>query len=121
MAHALNWFEIPVTNMGRAIKFYSTILGAELQTMEMPDGQMAFFPSGEGDVGGALTQGQGSQPSTSGTVVYLNGGEDLSQVLDRVEAAGGKVTLPKTSIGEFGFMAFFTDTEGNRVGLHSMK
>jgi predicted enzyme related to lactoylglutathione lyase len=121
MAHALNWFEIPVTNMGRAIKFYSTILGSELQVMETPEGQMAFFPSGENDIGGALTQGQGSQPSMNGTLVYLNAGEDLSQALDRVEAAGGKVTQPKTDIGEYGFVAYFTDTEGNKVGLHSMK
>jgi predicted enzyme related to lactoylglutathione lyase len=107
--------------MGRAIKFYSAILGAELQTMDTPEGQMAFFPSGQNDIGGALSQGGDAKPSTTGTLVYLNGGEDLGRVLDRVEAAGGKVTQPKTDIGEYGFVAYFTDTEGNKVGLHSMK
>lgn len=65
-------------------------------------------------------QGEGYQPSSSeGVVVYLNGGDDLSVVMNRVAAAGGTVALEKTSIGENGFMGFFIDTEGNKIGLHS--
>lgn len=121
MANAVNWFEIPVTDMHRAVIFYSTILGVSLEAGPASEGyMMATFPA-EGGVGGALLSGEGYVPSANGTTVYLNGGADLSQVLDRVEAAGGKALVPKTDIGENGFFAFFLDTEGNKIGLHSME
>jgi predicted enzyme related to lactoylglutathione lyase len=121
MLNAINWFEIPVSNLNRAAKFYNTILGADIQAQDMPGGgQMGFLPSEEG-VGGAIVQGEGYVPSQQGALVYLNGGDDLSTVLSKVEAAGGKVLAPKTEIGEYGFIAFFADSEGNKVGLHSMK
>jgi predicted enzyme related to lactoylglutathione lyase len=120
MLNAINWFEIPVSNLDRAAKFYGTILGAEIQAQDMPGGQMGFLPSEDG-VGGAIIKGEGYVPSQQGTLVYLNGGDDLNTVLNKVEGAGGKVLSPKTDIGEYGFIAFFTDTEGNKVGLHSMK
>jgi predicted enzyme related to lactoylglutathione lyase len=120
MANALNWFEIPATNIQRAMKFYGTIFGVEMSSMEaMPGYTMAMFPA-EGGVGGAILQGEGYAPSTEGTLVYLNGGEDLSAVLDKVEGAGGQILMPKSDIGENGFVAYFKDTEGNKVGLHSM-
>ena len=86
----------------------------------MPGFQMAMLPyeSGKG-IGGGIVQGEGYAPSTDGTLVYLNGGKDLSVPLGRVEAAGGQVLLPKTDIGENGFTAYFLDSEGNKVGLHS--
>ena len=124
MANALNWFEIPVTDMDRAKAFYGKVLDAELQTAPNPEDtkgmDMTFLPA-EGGVGGALVQSKewGYVPSKTGSVVYLNGGKDLSTSLSRVESAGGKVLLEKMSIGENGFIAFFEDTEGNKVGLHS--
>jgi predicted enzyme related to lactoylglutathione lyase len=118
--NAINWFEIPVSNLERATQFYGTILGAKFEPMEAMGLRMAFFPMENGGVGGALVQGNGYVPTAQGINVYLNGGEDLDAILRRVEAAGGKVALPKTSIGENGFMALFLDTEGNKVGLHSM-
>jgi predicted enzyme related to lactoylglutathione lyase len=84
----------------------------------MPGFKMAQFPA-EGGVGGGIVQGEGYAPRADGALVYLNGGDDLSTVLDRVEEAGGQVLLQKTSIGENGFMAYFMDSEGNRIGLHS--
>ena len=120
MANAIDWFEIPVTDMNRAKAFYSTLLGGELTVEEMGDaGARAFLPYQDG-VGGALMQGDDYTPSRQGSIVYLNGGDDLSVPLGKVEAAGGKVLTDKLSIGENGFIAFFLDTEGNRVGLHSM-
>jgi predicted enzyme related to lactoylglutathione lyase len=120
MADALNWFEIPAADYDRAEKFYNTIFATQLIPMDGMEGfQAGMFPA-EGGVGGGVIQGEGYTPSADGTVVYLNAGEDLSVVSDRVEAAGGQVLLPKTSIGENGFMAYILDTEGNRVGLHSM-
>ncbi len=122
MKNAINWFEIPVTDFTRAKKFYETILGAEIMEIPFPEGKYGMFPSDmQSGVGGGLAQGEGFVPSDKGTIVYLNGGEDLSSSLNKVESAGGKIVLPKTSIGENGFMAHFIDTEGNRVALHSMK
>ncbi|MDX1613737.1 MAG: VOC family protein [Candidatus Promineifilaceae bacterium] len=120
MASALNWFEIPASDIERAIAFYETILQQELVRMEANDGYpMGMFPV-ESGVSGAVIQGEGYTPSTAGTVVYLNGGDDLSLVLQRVDDAGGQTLMGKTDIGENGFMAYFLDSEGNRVGLHSM-
>lgn len=120
MTNALNWFEIPASDIERATKFYTQIFEIELIPAEMDDyGSMGMFPAEDG-VGGGVVQGEGYQPSTEGSVVYLNAGEDLNNVLNRVEGAGGQVVLPKTSIGENGFIAYFIDSEGNRVGLHSM-
>ena len=120
MANALNWFEIPASDIERATKFYNSIFAAELVPMPAMEGfDMFMFPVEDG-VSGAVISGEGYTPSTEGSVVYLNAGDDLSDVLGRVEAAGGQVIMPKTGIGENGFMAYFKDSEGNRVGLHSL-
>lgn len=123
MANAINWFEIPVKDFARAKKFYSTIFDFDMQEQMMGPHQMGFFPmSSEGGVGGAIVKSDGFVPSKEGVVIYLNGGDDLSKVLDKVEKAGGKVTEPKRMVTEeIGYIAFFTDTEGNKLGLHSQK
>ena len=120
MSNAINWFELPATNFERAVRFYSDVLGKGLQQMDHPQMRMAFFPATNNGVGGCVTHGNGNKPNAEGTLVYLNGGEDLSNPLGRVVKAGGKVLMPKTAIGENGFMAIFLDTEGNRVAFHSM-
>ena len=122
MKNAINWVEIPVTDFKRAKKFYETIYGAEIQEMPMDDMEYGVLPyDQEGNaVGGGIVKMEGYKPSADGTVVYLNGGEDLSEQLAKVEPAGGKIVIPKKDIGENGFMAHFIDTEGNRVALHSM-
>ena len=82
----------------------------------------AFFPADmQNGIGGCIIEGDGYEPSINGSLVYLNGGEDLSLVLSKVESAGGSIILSKTLIGSNGFMAYFTDTEGNKIGLHSTK
>lgn len=121
--NAINWFEIPALDFERACTFYSTVIGAEVVNHPMPDASMlyAVFPyQAPHGVGGGIVKMEGFTPSADGPLVYINGGEDLSGPLSRVEAAGGKVLMPKTSIGENGFMAHILDTEGNRVALHSM-
>jgi len=121
-AHALNWFEIPATDFARAKAFYESVLGISIQTMEMGPTTMGFLSSDPAAVGGAIVQGEGATPSQQGTTVYLNGGDDLAPMLARVQAAGGTTIVPKTEIGnDFGFFAMFIDTEGNRVGIHSMR
>lgn len=123
MKNAVNWFEIPVTDYNRAKQFYSTVFGHDIQDHDMGDKPMKYgiFPydMGEG-VGGAIVQMEGMNPSADGSTVYLNGGDDLSIALSKVEAAGGSIIMPKTNIDENGFIAQFIDTEGNRVALHSM-
>lgn len=122
MANALNWFEIPVTDFARAKTFYENVLGIVIDSMEMGPVTMGMLSTDQNAVGGAIVQGDGSSPARNGTLVYLNGGDDLAPMLARVEAAGGAVVVPKTEIGNnFGFFAHFIDTEGNKVGLHSMK
>lgn len=121
MANAVNWFEIPVSDFPRAQAFYETILATKMERMDMGPTVMGMFPADQSSVGGAIVFDGGSQPSANGTVVYLNGGDDLAPILGRVQAAGGRIVVPKTEIGnDFGFFAHFLDSEGNKVGLHSM-
>ena len=85
--------------------------------------KMAFFPweDGSGKANGGICQSKMHKPSKSGVKLYLNCNPDLKTVLASVSKAGGKVTMPKTNIGENRFMAFIEDTEGNSIGLHSNK
>ena len=123
MTNAISWFEIPAANFERAKKFYETILNIKITEMPFPHGKYGMLPFDmqKGGVGGGIMQSEGFNPSPEGALVYLNGGEDLSLPLSKVEGAGGKIIVPKTSIGQNGFMAHILDTEGNKVALHSMK
>lgn len=121
-ANALNWFEISVNDMARAQKFYEEIFSIQLFPSEMMGMKMAFFPAAsmQGKVGGGLVEGPNHKPSTDGVKIYLNANPDLDDVLGKIESAGGQVTMPKAKISdEVGYMAFFIDTEGNVLGLHS--
>lgn len=116
----VNWFEIPVTDMPRAIAFYTAILEHQLFEHEAGDIKMAFFPMNlsKFGAGGALVCSEGYTPSHEGTLVYFPVA-DIEATLEKIEAAGGKTLLPKISIGENGHIARFEDSEGNRVGLHT--
>lgn len=122
MKHAVSWFEIPAKDLARAKKFYEAIFEIQMEDMEFPNGlKMAVFPVEEGTIGGALSHyPEFYKPSADGSLVYLNAGDDLQPVLDRVEPNGGKTMMPKTQISEeIGYMSVFFDTEGNRVALFS--
>jgi len=119
LRHYVSWFEIPALNLQRAVSFYQYIYGIEMETTEASGYAMALFPADKG-IGGAIVVGEGSTPSETGTLVYLNGGKDLALVLDRIEEAGGRVILGKTLISDdAGYFALFIDTEGNKLALHS--
>lgn len=120
--NSLNWFEIPVTDIGRAKKFYETIFEIKMEDVTMEDAQMAFFPweAGSGKATGSLAQSANHKPSMDGSVVYLNANPAMDNVLAKVEAAGGQVIVPKMSIGENGHIAYIMDTEGNKTGIHSI-
>lgn len=119
--NAINWFEIPVADYSRAKKFYSTILDYEMPDMEMEGVKMGILPHEQGEgVGGAICCGEGYEPTQKGAKYYLNAGNDLNTILGRVANAGGQIILDKTPIGDnMGYFAFFLDSEGNQVGLHS--
>lgn len=122
MKNAINWFEIPVKNFNRAKKFYEALMGSPVTEMPHPQYKYGMLPADmQNGVGGGIVEGEGFEPSTKGALIYLNGGDDLSVPLSKVEKAGGKIILPKTSIGPNGFMAHIEDTEGNKIALHSMK
>ncbi|MFZ1369052.1 MAG: VOC family protein [Ferruginibacter sp.] len=125
MQNAISWFEIPTTDIDRAQKFYEAIFGITMIPMDMPNIKMRMFPLDDmmTQVGGALCDSGGfhKASATDGPLIYLNANPDVQGVLDKVEAAGGTVMMPKTEISpEYGFMALFMDTEGNRIGLHSI-
>lgn len=115
----VSWFEIPALNFQQAVSFYNLIYEIEMKKIDNNGYKMAFFPVKNG-IGGAVVSGPGSFPSDTGTLVYLNGGDDLNNVLGKVEMAGGRVVMTKTLINEeSGYFAIFIDTEGNKLALHS--
>jgi uncharacterized protein len=125
-SNSVGWFEIPVTNMERAIKFYETVLDIKLSRNQMGPLDMAWFPwveEGKGSAGSLVCHPDYYKPSADGVLIYLTSQTgDLNDELNRVEKSGGKVIQPKTLIAEdYGYMALFIDTEGNRVALHSRK
>ena len=125
MKNAISWFEIPTIDIERAQKFYEAIFQIKLEPLETDNFKMRMFPLDNpmNGVGGTLVKTDGFHvPSaTDGPLIYLNGNPDVQIVVDRIEAAGGKVTVPITKISdEYGYMAVFIDTEGNRIALHSV-
>ncbi len=120
--HIANWFEIPVKDLDRAVKFYERVFDVKLSADELGGIKMALFPFTQDAPGaaGALIKGESYEPSHAGTVVYFSV-EDIPEALRRINANGGKTLMPKTAIGQHGFIAQYEDTEGNRLALHSMK
>ena len=119
----IGWFEIPVTDLERAKKFYEGVTGETLESMEMGEWKMAMFPGDESEgqphVGG-LMQGEGYTPSMDGAILYFTC-PDIDEGIKRVTDNGGEVLLPKKDLGKKGFVAWFKDTEGNRQALHQVK
>ena len=121
MENLVTFIDIPATDFSRAVSFYKAILGVSIREMDISGTKMGFFPSDGKNVSGAIVQGDDFKPSTNGVLVYLNGGNNLQVILDKVESNNGKVILPKTYISaEVGYKAIFIDTEGNRIALHSI-
>jgi uncharacterized protein len=124
--HAINWFELPVSDFDRAKKFYETIFDYQMPEMDMGPAKMGFllYDFQGGGRGGAIVYNPSLYtPSANGSLIYLNCDPDLQVMLSRVPGAGGKVLLEKTIIApdqHLGYMAHILDSEGNRVALHSM-
>ncbi|MEQ9167302.1 MAG: VOC family protein [Fulvivirga sp.] len=121
MKSYISIFEIPAMKISRAIDFYQAILDVKIEKVEMPGMQMGILPYEDQVVTAVITQAEGYNPSGDGVTIYLNGGDNLQVILDKVEKNGGKTLIPKTPhVDDSGYFAIFFDTEGNRIGLHSM-
>lgn len=124
MSNAITWFEIPVTDLDRAMAFYAKITGRQLQRMDfgVPGEEDAVFEtSEESDLKGALLKSPRTLPSAQGSIVYLNVGTGLDQCLERAKQAGGSIAQAKTALPPgLGYFAHIIDTEGNRVGVHAI-
>jgi uncharacterized protein len=121
MKHLMNWVEIPVTNMERAMDFYSKILGITFNEMQIGPVKYALFPTEDRFNSGALAQGDYYKPSADGVTIYLDGGKDLVNILSKVATNGGMVIMEKTFLSaEAGYIGLFIDSEGNRIGLQNM-
>jgi predicted enzyme related to lactoylglutathione lyase len=113
-------FEIPATEISRAIDFYQAILDINIEKMEFPDMKMGILPYEGQMVTGVLVQGEGNKPSADGVTIYLNGGDNLQNILDKVEINGGQIIVPKSLHADGKeYYAIFLDSEGNKMGLHS--
>jgi len=121
----VGWFEIPVTDMERAIAFYEKVFDLKLERHPMGPLDMAWFPKGpEGSIGAAgslVKQPDFYKPSADGVLIYFTAfSGDVDVEAGRVEAAGGKVVIPKKMISpEYGSMCVILDTEGNRIAIHA--
>jgi predicted enzyme related to lactoylglutathione lyase len=124
--NAVGWFEIPVTDMDRAVKFYETVFDIRLSRNLFGKLEMAWFPeveNGMGSAGSLVFNEEFYKPSEDGVLIYFTARSgDISIELERVEKAGGKIIMPRKQISEeYGYMALIIDTEGNRIALHSRK
>lgn len=120
MKSHISIFEIPATDISRAVNFYEAILDINIEKMTMPEMEMGIFPYEEQVVTGVVIRAEGYKPSSNGVTIYLNGGANLQIILDKVEKNGGKIIVPKLlHADESGYYALFIDSEGNKIGLHS--
>lgn len=121
MKNAITWFEIPSADYDRATTFYERTLGVQLQRIEDNGIPMAVFPFDDkgGGIGGAVVYDSRRSPNMGGVHIYLPC-PDLDAVLQRIGGEGGTVIVPKTAIGNHGWMAVIIDSEGNNVGLHQL-
>jgi predicted enzyme related to lactoylglutathione lyase len=121
-ANPIGWFDLSVSNLDRAKKFYEAVFNVKLTDLPAEWGKQSLFPfNPEGpNISGALVEKADYVPSGNNTVIYFET-EDCSVEEQRIEEAGGKVVQTKLYIGQFGFVSIFIDTEGNTAGLHSRK
>jgi uncharacterized protein len=120
MQTKINWFEIPSSDFSRAVRFYETIFDSKLKVEQFGGGPMGIFAGHDGSAG-CVIQSEQLRPDENGTLIYLDATPGMDLILERIEAAGGRVLLKKTALPEeMGYIAHFLDTEGNRLALHAM-
>ena len=120
----LCWTDIPVTNLDRAIKFYSAVLGKEVKRLSDGGPQYGLLPHEEQNASGCLcvrsdSGGVNNTPSANGPLIYLLVEGRLDEAVEAARANGGKILRARQQIGEHGFRAVIIDSEGNRIALHT--
>ncbi len=121
MSTKINWFEIPSSDFARAVKFYEQVFDTKLKVEMCSDSQVGVFTQAGGESFGCVIHGDQYLPGRDGTLIYFDAGRSIDRVLERIETAGGRVSMPKTALpADMGFIAHFSDTEGNRVAVHGM-
>ena len=122
MGHAVVWFDLPVNDLDRAIRFYSAVMGKPVKKETFENYSFGLFQHEQDDVAGCLTPGHGeieNKPSATGPLMYFNCAGRLDEAIAAVVPNGGKILKGKESIGPYGFRAIILDSEGNRIALHS--
>ena len=119
MKNPVGYFEIPVNDLDRAVKFYEVVFGCQFERSMIDGLEMGLFPSNKQAQGitGALVKGDSYVPTREGSRLYFST-DNIDEMLVKVMSQGGKVLYPKTSIGELGWVAEFEDIEGNCIALH---
>jgi uncharacterized protein len=120
MPNQIVWVDIPVIDLDRAIRFYTAVMGSQVERVDYPGMSIGSFPHKDGEAAGCLYLSEKVKPSAEGPLVYLNVHGRIDEALEAAQACGGKIVQAKESIGPFGFRAVILDTEGNRIALHSM-
>ena len=116
MANRIVWFDVPASDLERAMNFYSKVLDVEISE-EFPG--VAVMSHDQGEVAGCVFKSEEIQPTSHGTLLYFNVNGRLDEAVAEVEGCGGTIKEPPHSIGEFGHRALVIDSEGNRIALHS--
>ncbi len=120
MKSYISMFEIPATDISRAINFYQSLLDINIEKIDVEGMQMGILPYEGQMVTGVIIKTDGNKPSADGVTMYLNAGDNLQVLLDRVEENGGKIVVPKMAhADESGYFAIFLDSEGNKMALNS--
>ena len=119
MANQIVWCDIPVRDLERAVRFYSAVLGHDIQKHEISGATIGVLPHNDGEVGACLVMSQDEKPGKDGAIIYLNANGRLDEAIAAAKSNGGSIVKPKHAIGPFGFRAVVIDSEGNRVALHS--
>jgi uncharacterized protein len=112
------YFEIPVTEIDRAIKFYKAVFQFEFKKENIDNNEMALFPFVDENSGisGALAKRKIYKPTKNGVVIYFKT-ENIDETLKLATSNGGQILYPITDNG-IGLVAEFEDTEGNRIALY---
>jgi uncharacterized protein len=121
MSNTVCWTDIPVTDLERATKFYSAVLGVTLKKESFSGMEIVILPHEQNNVSGSLSVMKDNRPSSTGPLVYLSVEGRLDAAIAGVKQTGGKIVVEKEQIGPYGYRAVFLDSEGNRMALHSQK
>jgi predicted enzyme related to lactoylglutathione lyase len=119
MKSNITWFDVPVTDLNRAIRFYSAVLGSPVTKEQTGSIPIGMLPAPDGQKMGCLVPGNEARPSLNGIMIWFDVEGRLKESVAAATANGGKVIGSIHAIGDYGFRAEVQDSEGNRIALYS--